>query len=48
MLIFALYCSDALLPTGAGLLVTTYTALCKKIIWGSLQELEMTLFQKID
>ena len=45
----ALYCStDALLPAWASLLVTTYIQpYAKKIIWGSLQELEMTLFQEV-
>jgi hypothetical protein len=44
-----LYCStDALLPAWASLLVTTYLQpYAKKIIWGSLQELEMTLFQEV-
>ena len=45
----ALYCAtDALLPAWASLLVTTYLQpYAKKIIWGSLQELEMALFQEV-
>ena len=45
----ALYCStDALLPAWANLLVTTHLqSIAKKVIWGSLQELENAIFQEI-
>ena len=45
----ALYCStDALLPAWANLLVTTHLhPWAKKIIWGSLQQLEEALFQEV-
>ena len=45
----ALYCStDALLPAWANLLVTTHLqSIAKKVIWGSLQELENAIFQEL-
>lgn len=45
----ALYCStDALLPAWANLLVTTYLQpIAKKVIWGSLAELENAIFQDL-
>jgi len=45
----ALYCStEALLPAWANLLVTTYLQpFAKKVIWGSLAELENAIFQDL-
>ena len=45
----AMYCStDALLPAWASLLVASHLhSFAKKIIWGSLEELEVAIFQDI-
>ena len=45
----ALYCStEALLPAWANLLVTSHLQhIAKKVIWGTLEELEIAIFQSL-